>query len=87
MQRPTDNQYKLNKDYAKQKLRDLQKHAEEEMNKQFQGFGADMDPASDLQKMRKPPKSSGYGKIPVASKKPTAESLLEEYGVKSQDHQ
>jgi len=34
-------------------------------------------------KNRKPPKSSGYGKIPVGSKKPTAESLMDEYGVKS----
>lgn len=34
-------------------------------------------------KYKKPPKSSGYGKIPPPPKKPTAESLMEEYGIKS----
>ena len=42
-----------------------------------------MDPTKDIAKARKPPKSSGYGKIPVPTSKPTAESLMEEYGVKS----
>lgn len=33
MHKPDNNQYKLNKDFAKQKLRDLQRQAEEEMNR------------------------------------------------------
>ena len=32
-------------------------------------------------KVRKPPKSSGYGKNYIPAKKPTADSLLEDYGV------